>query len=318
MAFFISRMQDYLIFRISSPLGSNVYYINTSPPVIVDTGHPLYAEETVQQLQATIDISKVAYILCTHSHPDHIGAAALLRRQTRAKLCMFARADNEKLTHDHKNELKLSVDYPEPDIVLNDNDCIPLQDDEIHVIHTPGHADDHCCFYFSRRKLLFAGDLLAHDDIGFLNLNKHYTSSLLELERSIKRCASFETKRVYPGHGDRFKHAPWDRCLRKLTFFRKSSTLLIAHTLISPYLFFLWVKKRCTIEESEKYITDHSYLFDGFIENVNSRIILEEFRKLLPLLEIRGVVVREPDIRLAIFSEKLTAAWIKDTFSYKE
>jgi glyoxylase-like metal-dependent hydrolase (beta-lactamase superfamily II) len=304
-------MKPFSVFRVTSPLGSNVYFVNTSPAVIIDAGHPCFAKETLQLMQRSVPLEKVGFILCTHSHPDHLGAAALLRSVTSAKLCILPVEANDKLTQQHKLDIKLDMDETDFDCFLKKDERIELDDDVIGTIHTPGHSDDHCCFYFSKRQFLFAGDLIAHEDTGFLNLNKPFQTSLNELKNSIDRCTQLTTNRVFSGHGEAYRIAPWDKLKRKLLLFEKNPLLLIPHTLISPFLFYLWVKEKVSRKDSEQYIADHAYLFDGFIEDVSVDLILCEFSKLLSLLEIRNVISCDRDIFSSRFSREIHSQWFK-------
>jgi glyoxylase-like metal-dependent hydrolase (beta-lactamase superfamily II) len=80
----------------------------------------------------------VARILLTHTHPDHVGAAAALKAATGAPLLSFGRPW-------HKDFV--------PDIAVADGDVIG----GLTALHTPGHASDHLCFIW-RHGVLFSGD----------------------------------------------------------------------------------------------------------------------------------------------------------------
>ncbi len=304
-------MQSDSVLKIQSTLGSNVYFINSSPAVIIDTGHPLYTLQTIELLQKAVPLDSIAFILCTHSHPDHLGAAAKLREKTSAQLCIFPIENNSKLTVNHKSQLKLEVEHPVFDHFLHNDERIVLDDEIIHVIHTPGHADDHCCFYFSERRLLFTGDLIVNEDIGFLNLNKPYRDSMREMNSSFDLCSHISVKKVFTGHGNPYRVVPWEKYKRKLLLLEKNPQLLIAHTLISPFIFYLWSQKNPSVDQCEQYIIDHAYLFEGFLENVTADLILQEFRKLLSLLEIRNVIIRNGNRIRGVFSENSVSQWFK-------
>jgi glyoxylase-like metal-dependent hydrolase (beta-lactamase superfamily II) len=284
------------ILRISTQLGSNCYLIKSNPAVIIDTGHPLFAEQTLALLQREASLSSVKYIFCTHSHPDHYGATALLKEHTNAQIYQFTPAPDGKFTPAHQEELFLKIPTLKPDRIVYDNEEIILEDDIIKVLHTPGHHDDHCCFYFTKKKLLFTGDLLANDDIGGLNLNYYYKNSLEQMKISFERCAALETRGVFPGHGERFRIGPWDKCRRKLSIFEHNPELLIAHGLISPLLFHFWIREKVTSTECEEYITDHAYLLDGYVDNCTVDKIVTEFRKLLSLFLLREIVLEKNGI----------------------
>jgi glyoxylase-like metal-dependent hydrolase (beta-lactamase superfamily II) len=302
----------FSVFRCSSPPGSNVYFINSDPAVIIDTGHPASAKQTLDILKQSVPTENIGYILCTHAHGDHIGNASVFQKAFRAKTMTFRPEANFKLTDTHKLETGLMYDMPEINSYLEPEMEIALKNDTIRVIHTPGHADEHCCFYFTKKKFLFTGDLIAHEDTGFLNLNKPYTKALEELKQSVERCAALETSKVFTGHGDPYRVAPWQKIKSRLLLFERNPTFLIPHTLISPFLFHLWaIAKPEPIEATETYITDHAYLFDGFLDNCTPDLILQEFRKLAQVLTIRGVVKVIDNCYVSIYRNGMTWHWHK-------
>jgi glyoxylase-like metal-dependent hydrolase (beta-lactamase superfamily II) len=81
---------------------------------------------------------RIGLILLTHSHLDHIGAAAALAAASKAPIAAFA-----------PSALAGFV----PDIALADGDQIA----GLLAVHTPGHASDHLCFA-TPDGVLFSGD----------------------------------------------------------------------------------------------------------------------------------------------------------------
>ena len=288
-------MQQTQIFRISSTLGSNVYFVNTSPPVIIDTGNPSIAKDVFTLLSLNIPLPSVKHIFCTHSHPDHTGSAAALKRFTGGDILSLELKNDPKLTPAHTSSLNLNCEHFSIDRILKNGTTVELEDEQIRVIASPGHADDHCCLFFTKRKILFSGDLFTYNDTGFLNLNKHYLLSIEEFSNSIRRCQQTGAKIIYPGHGepiypdDKF----WKRTERKLSLFRKNPLLLIPHTIISPLIFFLGTRELVSEKECEDYVVSHTYLFEGFLDDVSSEMVRSEFQKLISLLQFRDVLVRK-------------------------
>lgn len=83
-----------------------------------------------------------------------------------------------------------------PTRVLNDNDVIDLGDRLIHVLHTPGHAPGHMCFFEPQRGYLFTGDLVYKD-----TLFAYYPSTDPESYlASLERVAELSVSRVFPAH----------------------------------------------------------------------------------------------------------------------
>jgi len=124
------------------PIGfkRNVAYIvgdsETGEVAVVDAGFkPDLILERVDRLGAI-----VKYILATHSHRDHMGAAAALKQATGAPLAAYKTV-------------------PGVDVPLSDGDKLQVGGVCIEVIHTPGHTWDSVCFLVGGQKLV-TGDTL--------------------------------------------------------------------------------------------------------------------------------------------------------------
>ncbi|NLG19477.1 MAG: MBL fold metallo-hydrolase [Fibrobacter sp.] len=288
-------MHDPEIFRASSPLGSNSYLVKIDPPVIIDTGHPLFQKQTSQFLLSRITSSEsVKYIFCTHSHPDHTGAASYLRTLTGAEIVVCEGNNDQKLTEARSSVLNLTSEPLSPDCIVPDKTVFSLNNEQIEVLRTTGHSDDHASYFLQKRKLLFCGDLLTTNDIGFLDLNKPYLTSLGEFSVSIERCIELQPRVIFPGHGNPIftNEQFWKKLRRKLSSFYRNPSLLIAHTMIAPLLFFIESRGTVSVNFCEDYIASHRQIFDGFLDGITEEMVRKEFRKLLFLLEIRNVIFR--------------------------
>ena len=143
---------------------------------------------------------KVAAILNTHAHFDHIAANAVVKKGTGAPL-MAPRADAGFMAQAHISARMygLEVDSsPEPDRLLDDGDSIDLGDEKINVISTPGHTPGGATFVTSIG--IFPGDSIFAGSIGRTDLPGGDYDTLIS---SIKaRILSLDDDTpVYPGHG---------------------------------------------------------------------------------------------------------------------
>ncbi len=98
--------------------------------------------EHITQLGLTLK-----YLLETHVHADHITGAGPLRKKTGAKIVI------------HKNSGSKCAD-----ILTSEGDTFKLGEQEIRVLHTPGHTDNDSTYLIDG--VAFTGDALLIRDCG--------------------------------------------------------------------------------------------------------------------------------------------------------
>ena len=125
-------------------------------------------------------IDEVSMIILMHSHPDHIGAARAIQKETGCSVA--AHAGEKSWIEDVELQ---SRERPVPnfhslvdgsvgvDRILEEGDIIDLEDGlSLEVIHTPGHSTGSISLLLREDKALFtgdafplAGDLPIYDDV---------------------------------------------------------------------------------------------------------------------------------------------------------
>ena len=142
----------------------NLYFVGTIPASthLIDTGDGLIVIDPgyPQSLYLVIDniyklgfpVKDIKYIICTHGHYDHLGAARALSELTGAKTFI----GKEDVTYANGMEdltwaRELGTEYHEafePDVLLSDNDRIKLGNTEILCKAAPGHTPGTMAFFF--------------------------------------------------------------------------------------------------------------------------------------------------------------------------
>lgn len=139
-------------------------------------------------------------ILLTHSHWDHLGEAALLKKQLNVPLYVHAEdAGNVENPGSDGLPLFFPVQGVKPDGFLKEGQKISVGSLEIEVIHTPGHTPGCVCFWLPQEKVLISGDTLFQGTIGNLSFPTARPALMWE---SLKKLAKLPPEtRVIPGHG---------------------------------------------------------------------------------------------------------------------
>lgn len=180
-------------------LAENCYiYHNEENCVVFDPGSDF---EHIKDYIVSRNL-QVSYILLTHCHFDHVGAASDLKDFFNTKiLCHKDDLATLKMTNKSAEYYGLEpVKVPEIDSFVNDNDIIDFCGTPIKVIHTPGHSTGSVCYYIENDNILISGDTLFLESIGRTDFP---TGSYDDIIKSIeeKLYSLPDNTVVYPGHG---------------------------------------------------------------------------------------------------------------------
>ncbi|HEY4491789.1 MAG TPA: MBL fold metallo-hydrolase [Acidobacteriota bacterium] len=191
---------------IVGPIQCNCYILWESvvrKAYLIDPGAE--SEELVSYLQSNgYDLQAV---LITHAHIDHVGGIETVHRHFPAPV--YYHNGDEFLYRNVLQQAQLFGVLPkdlqasQPKVgegTLKDEQRFSLEEQELKVIHTPGHTPGSVCFYADfPQPVLFTGDTLFEGSIGRTDL---WGGSFPQIIDSIKtRLMVLEDHvRVLPGH----------------------------------------------------------------------------------------------------------------------
>ncbi|MDW7733507.1 MAG: MBL fold metallo-hydrolase [Methanolobus sp.] len=178
---------------------ANSYLINGK--VLVDTG--MNTRGLIAEIEKNIGIKDLELIILTHCHYDHTASAQEIARLSGAKIAIHK--DDAPLIKNDNISAASMFGYRappiEPDMLLEEGDSIPIgNDEELEVIHTPGHTPGGICLYESTSKSLFSGDTVFPN--GSIGRTDFQGGSRSQLTGSINKLVQFDVKTLYPGHGE--------------------------------------------------------------------------------------------------------------------
>ena len=136
----------------------------------------------------------IRWILCTHTHVDHSPAAAVL------KACTGATTFGMLARYPERQDPTFS-----PDVHLTHGERINVAGCTLRVLHTPGHASDHLCYYLVEERALFSGDVILNGSTSVIPAGD---GDLGDYMASLRRLQSLDIRRIYPAHGPVIEDGP--------------------------------------------------------------------------------------------------------------
>lgn len=167
--------------------------------VVIDPGGDLDQVMAVVE-QEGIELEK---ILLTHGHLDHAGGVAVLARQTGLPVEGPHRDDEfwiEGLPQQSQRPGFGQADRFSPDRWLVDGDRVTFGDQELEVLHCPGHTPGHVVFYHRATGFAQVGDVLFNGSIGRTDFPRGDYNQLIRSIRD-KLFPLGDEVRFVPGHG---------------------------------------------------------------------------------------------------------------------
>ena len=148
----------------------------------------------------------VKYIVNTHGHPDHVCGNGRLKEATGADIVMHA-ADADFFGQDNVKQFFSQLGLPASppvDKPVEDGDTLTIGNENLAVIHTPGHTPGGICLYSQPN--LFTGDTLFAGGVGRTDFPGGSTQQLLTSIKEHILSLPPETI-VWPGHGYGGEHS---------------------------------------------------------------------------------------------------------------
>jgi glyoxylase-like metal-dependent hydrolase (beta-lactamase superfamily II) len=141
-------------------------------------------------------------VLVTHGHFDHAGGAARFAARAGARIEGPHRADAEtvRTIAEAAAARGLAAQTYEPSRWLEHGDRVRFGDEELEVLHCPGHCRGHVAYFHRARRQAFVGDILFRGAIGAW---EHPDGNLPQLLDSIRHrlFPLGDDVGFVPGHG---------------------------------------------------------------------------------------------------------------------
>lgn len=143
---------------------------------LIDPGTDGSVIDQIEMLSTGCGKVPVSQVILTHNHFDHAAGVEIFKRRYGARV--FAWSDGKDV-----------------DELLRDGQIIKAGDDELQVLHTPGHSSDSVCLYNIAQRILFSGDTQLRARTSGGGFAPEYIETL-------RRLSTLRIETVYSGHDE--------------------------------------------------------------------------------------------------------------------
>jgi glyoxylase-like metal-dependent hydrolase (beta-lactamase superfamily II) len=200
---------------------ANIWLIRgTSRDILIDAGLGVCNLKNHLKKVKLLDDNRQCIVICTHSHFDHSGGAHHFDN------VLIHQDDYQGLTNGEESST-LNWSYPShyyaqpypnfspTEYKVPPTKCTPISDshrinlggdsdDEIEIIHVPGHTPGSIACYYPRKKALFTGDFVYECENGSCLYDWTPRSSINDYLKSANYMIDWLNKHhvenIYPGH----------------------------------------------------------------------------------------------------------------------
>lgn len=175
--------------------GTNTFILGTGRcRLLIDTGQGVAKHIDLLE-SALVDWAggaTIETVVLTHAHPDHMGGLELVRERFRPTKV-------------------LKKPWPAWDrgasfTAIDDGAEVRVEGATLRAVATPGHAQDHLCYYLVEERALFTGDVV----LGAGTTVIPRDGDLGDYLRSLERLLELDLAILYPAHGPAIR-APYDK-----------------------------------------------------------------------------------------------------------
>ncbi len=185
---------------------ANSVLLHGERPILVDTGFGSDIAETQALIGAAgVPPEKIALIVNTHYHSDHVGGNHFFQNRFGTPIAahrwdasLVNRRDREACTAAWLDQPIESYTVQQ---VLSEGDELSTGSVTLRVLHTPAHTLGHIALYEPHEQVLLCGDVLQRDDVAWLNPFREGAGTLERSIEVLERFAVMSIRVAYSGHG---------------------------------------------------------------------------------------------------------------------
>jgi len=287
------------IYCLTGSRSSNIYYFDFEKKAILDTGHPAEIEKNVKIFKdAGFLLENVDYIINTHSHPDHVGANAYLKRQNPA--IKIVGSSNKEKYQSKRREISYFPEVEDPfedykiDIEMENQKEIDLGGMILKCFETKGHSSDSLSFYCEKSGYLFSGDTIYFQIITQLDYYQNIMISFNELTKTYEWIKDLNPVKIFTGHGVEINKTLENvlYCLKKLKRLERDPEMLLINNLVPMVEIFIYKNDGITKNSLIEIFLENMYskCDEEFLSFFDTERFPKIFEKIIALMKLLNMI----------------------------
>ena len=248
-------------------LSSNniVLHDDAGTGTVVDSGYVTHGAQTVALVRHALEGRRLARLVNTHCHSDHIGGNAALARAFGCTITIptgearnVADWDTEAL---HLDGFGQRCERFAFDSTLVAGDTLTMGGLDWQAIAAPGHDMDSLVLYAPEARLLISADALWENGFGVLFPELYGEPGLAATRATLERIAALDVATVIPGHGAVFSDvdAALERAYGRLEAFARDPERVTRNAFRALIVFYLLDRQSARIDELAALLEEASF-----------------------------------------------------------
>lgn len=283
---------------------NNIVAFEGEAATLVDSGYVGHAAQTEALVRAALGGRRLARLINTHSHSDHIGGNAALQRAFGCDILIPAGIEARIAEWDEEALLltpaRQRADRFKHDAVIRSGDEFALGGLTWRAHHAPGHDMEALVFHCDQERLLISGDALWQDGFGIVFADVLGAGGGLAATRTtLEMLGRLAVDTVIPGHGAVFGDvdAALERAWKRLTAFEEDPARMARNAIKACFIFNLLDAQRLPVAELEAYVAGVPFFADvgartlGMDADALSRWLYEELLKAKAIAVEDGLIL---------------------------
>lgn len=282
---------------------NNILFLEGERAALVDSGYVSHAPQTLALVRSALDGRKLARLINTHAHSDHIGGNAALQREFGCSITV-PQGVAEVIGRWDEEALMLIPSGQTCDRFMHDATLAIGEEFELgglvwRALHAPGHDMHALVFYCESRRILISGDALWRDGFGIQFAEILGTAAgLAATKATLEAIGRLAVNVVIPGHGAPFAEFDdaMERAFKRVAAFEQDPLRMSRNAIKACFTFNLLELRRLRRDRLAEYLCGIP-----FFNDVNTRILRQPPEALAEwlvaeLLKARVVELRDDDI----------------------